>query len=60
TNISIFNKGIMIKNNVINVGSYYVDHDLAYIYNISLEKARDLKENFAISSSRYADMYDKI
>lgn len=60
TNISIFNKGIMIKNNVINVGSYYVDHDLAYIYNISIEKARDLKENFAISSSRYADMYDKI
>ena len=60
TSISIYNKGIMIKNNVINVGSYYVDHDLAYIYNISLEKARDLKENFAISSSRYADMYDKI
>lgn len=60
TNISIYNKGIMIKNNVINVGSYYVDHDLSYIYNISLEKARDLKENFAISSSRYADMYDKI
>ena len=60
TNISIFNKGIMIKNNVINVGSYYVDHDLAYIYNISLEQARDLKEHFAISSSRYADIYDKI
>lgn len=60
TSISIYNKGIMIKNNIINVGSYYVDHDLSYIYNISLDKARNLKENFAISSSRYADMYDKI
>ena len=60
TSISIYNKGIMIKNNIINIGSYYVDHDLSYIYNISLDKARNLKENFAISSSRYADMYDKI
>lgn len=60
TSISIYNKGIMIKNNIINVGSYYVDHDLSYIYNITKQQARDLKENFVMSSSRYADMYDKI
>ena len=50
----------MIKNSVINVGSYYVDHDLSYIYNISMEDARDLKENFVIAASRYADANDKI
>lgn len=60
TNVSIYNKGIMIKNSVINVGSYYVDHDLSYIYNISMESARKLKENFVIASSRYADNYDKM
>ncbi|MBR4618468.1 MAG: hypothetical protein IKO49_04095 [Bacilli bacterium] len=60
TNICIYNKGIMIKNNTINVGSCYVDRDLTYIYNIPLEKARQLKENFAVASSRYADSYDKI
>ena len=34
TNISIYNKGIMIKNTSIKVGSYYVDHDFSYIYKI--------------------------
>lgn len=60
TNVSVYNKGIMIKNSVINVGSYYVDHDLSYIYNISMEDARALKENFVIAASRYADANDKI
>lgn len=60
TNISIYNKGIMIKNSTVNVGSYYIDHDLSYIYNINLDKARELKENFVVASSRYADVYDKI
>lgn len=60
TNVSVYNKGIMIKNSVINVGSYYVDHDLSYIYNISMGDARDLKENFVIAASRYADANDKI
>lgn len=60
TNVSVYNKGIMIKNSVINVGSYYVDHDLSYIYNIDMKDARKLKENFVIASSRYADNYDKL
>lgn len=60
TNISLYNKGIMIKNSTINVGSFYIDHDLSYIYNIDLEKARELKEKFVVASSRYADIYDKI
>ena len=60
TNVSIYNKGIMIKNSVINVGSYYVDHDISYIYNIDMDEARLLKENFVVASSRYADSYDKI
>ena len=60
TNISIYNKGIMIKNKVINVGSYYVDHDLSYIYKIDLKAARNLKENFVVAAERYADMHDEI
>lgn len=60
TNISIYNKGIMIKNKVINVGSYYVDHDLSYIYKIDLKSARKLKEKFVVASERYADKYDEL
>ncbi len=60
TNVSIYNKGIMIKNTILKVGSYYVDHDFSYIYKIDLNKARELKETFAVCSSRYADQYDEV
>mgnify|MGYP004504162161 CR=1 FL=1 len=60
TNVSIYNKGIMIKNSIINVGSYYVDHDFTYIYKIDLAQSRKLKETFALASTRYADKYDDI
>lgn len=59
TNVSIYNKGIMIKNKILKVGSYYVDHDFSYIYKIDLNKARELKETFATCSTRYADQYDE-
>lgn len=58
TTISIFNKGIMIKNAVIEVGSRYVDHDICYIYKVDKMTARKLKETFAVSSSSYADYND--
>ena len=58
TNVSIYNKGIMIKNSIIKVGSYYVDHDFSYIYKIGLRDSRRLKETFALASTRYADKYD--
>lgn len=60
TNVSIYNKGIMIKNKILKVGSYYVDHDFSYIYKIDLNKARELKETFAVCSARYADQYDEV
>ncbi len=59
TNISIYNKGIMIKNSSIKVGSYYVDHDFSYIYKINLKDSRRIKESFALASTRYADKYDE-
>lgn len=55
TNISIFNKGIMIKNKIINVGSINVDKDLSYIYKVDNKLARKLKEEFVIAKADYAD-----
>lgn len=58
TNISIFNKGIMIKNSRIPVGSYYVDKDISYVYKVDMASARKVKEEFATAVVRYADQND--
>lgn len=57
-NISLFNKGIMIKNSIIELGSKNIDKDISYVYGLDLVTARNLKENFAVSSRRYADIND--
>ena len=60
TNISIFNKGIQIKNAVIPVGSRNVDRDISYIFKIKPDDSRKLKETFAVSVSNYADSNDVV
>ena len=60
TSVGVFNKGIMIKNSYIPVGSSSVDKDIAFIYKLDLKEARKLKETFALSSSRYADSNDSV
>lgn len=56
TSISVYNKGIMIKNKIINVGSVNIDKDITYIFKTSLNVSRSLKENFIVASSKYADI----
>ncbi len=58
--ISIFNKGIIIKNDIINLGSKNIDKDISYVYGIDLNTAEDLKENFSVCSRKYADINDII
>ncbi len=58
TSIGVFNKGIMIKNSYIPVGSSSVDKDISFIYKVDLKEARKLKETFALSTPRYADNND--
>lgn len=60
TSIGIFNKGIMIKNSYIPVGSSSVDKDISYVYKLNLKDARHLKETFALTTSRYADSNDDV
>lgn len=49
TSVSIYNKNIVIKNNLINMGSKNIDSDIAYMYKISAEEAKKLKETFALA-----------
>ena len=59
-NVSIFNKKIIIKNEIIKLGSRNIDNDIIYIYGVDRQEARYLKENFAVASVRYADVNDTI
>ena len=58
TNISIFNKGIQIKNSVVPVGSNNVDRDISYVFKSSVEDSRKIKEDFAVAASNYSDSND--
>jgi len=58
TNVSIFNRGIQIKNSLIPIGSSNVDSDLSYIFKINSSTARQIKESFAVAMSSYADNND--
>ena len=60
TSVGVFNKGIMIKNSYIPVGSSSVDKDIAFVYKVDLKEAKKLKERFALTSTRYADNNDSI
>lgn len=58
--VSIFNKKILIKNDIIKLGSRNVDNDIIYIYGVDDSKARFLKEKFAYASLHYADKNETI
>ncbi len=58
--VSIFNKGIMIKNEKIEMGSKVIDLEIMKRYFVKRGVARSLKENFAISNTRYADASDYV
>ncbi|MDD6224000.1 MAG: cell division protein FtsA [bacterium] len=60
TDVAIFNKGIMIKNEKIEAGSSLIDIDIAKRYYLKRSTARHIKETFAVSNTRYADVNDII
>lgn len=60
TEVGIFNKGILIKAEEMEIGSRYIDKDIAYTYNLEKKKARYLKETFAVSNTRYADVNEMV
>lgn len=56
TEVSLYNKGIIVKHNILNIGSKNVDSDIAYMYKLDIETARDLKENFALAHKNGASL----
>lgn len=54
TNVSIYNKGIIIKNSIIGMGAKNIDNDLSYMYKIDMNESSKVKEKFALAHKKYA------
>ena len=60
TTVSIFNKGILTKAEVIELGGGNIDNDIAYIYKITKKDARELKEHLGLACSDMARSEEKV
>ena len=61
TTISLYNKSIIIKDTILDIGGKTIDNDISYIYKTSMYDAKKVKEKFAIASIKHAssnDIYD--
>ncbi len=59
TKISVFNKGIIVNNLVIGVGGKNVDNDISFIYKLTPEQSKDLKEHLALANKKNARLSEK-
>ena len=56
TTVSIFNKGVLIGSKVIQSGGRNIDGDISYVYHITKDVARKIKETFAVCHKRYSNL----
>lgn len=60
TNVSVYNKGKLMNTETIQLGGINIDKDLAYMFNISIFDAREIKEKFASSHKRFIALNDSL
>ena len=58
TNVSVFSRGKLMNTETIQLGGINVDKDLAYMFNINIFDAREIKEKFASSHKRFIALND--
>lgn len=61
TTVSLFNKGIIVNSEIIQIGGKNIDNDISYVFKISSEDSRMLKEKFALAHKRLSkvnEVYD--
>lgn len=58
TNVSIYNKGIVVKNTVLGLGGRNIDNDIAYMYKINLKEATKVKEKLAVADKQFSTNYE--
>ena len=56
TNVSIFNKGILMNTETIQIGGNNIDKDIECIFGVNVFEARNIKEKFASSHKRFCQL----
>lgn len=56
TNISLYNKNIVVKNSIIPIGGNELDKTISSTYKLDLDTAKKLKEKFALAHRKYANV----
>lgn len=54
TTISIFNKGVLTNTKVLEIGGQNIDNDISFIYKVTKNDAKVLKENLGLAHKRLA------
>ncbi len=60
TTVSIINKGILMRVEVIELGGANIDKDIAYIYKITKKDAKELKEKLGLAAPDMAQSLEKV
>lgn len=58
TTVSVFNRGKLMNTETIQLGGINIDKDLAYMFNINIFDAREIKEKFSSSHKRFIALND--
>ncbi len=58
TTVSLYNKGVIVKSSILQIGGVNIDSDLSYVYKIAPSQAIQLKEKFAIANIKSASKND--
>jgi len=54
TTVSLFNKGIIINSEVIQIGGRNIDNDISYVFKLDNNESTKLKENFAVAHKKFS------
>jgi len=60
TNVSLYNKSILVKSSIINMGGKNIDNDISYMYKVNDKVAEKLKLKFALAHKKNASVNDLI
>ena len=60
TDVSLYNKSILVKSSIVNMGGKNIDNDISYVYKVDIPTARNLKLKFALAHKKNASVNDII